>query len=125
MSWCPVAFYFCMSNPLSFLMCSNPFLACCIVVVVKLEMVFCRGNMRSFSISLPYLGRTVASFQTLCSSTVCVVRLSPKPHPDSSPVDPTQTNADAAVLRVFCTVLRCWSKWVGMGGVGGVLLVYR
>lgn len=49
MPWCPVAFYFCMSNPLSFLMCSKPFLACCIVVVVKLDMVFCRGNMRSLS----------------------------------------------------------------------------
>ena len=75
-----------------------PFLACCIVVVVQLAMVFCRGNMNCLS----PLYRNFAFLQSVCGPSL----------PLSSLVDPFQTIADA-VLRVFCTGLRCWSKRVG------------
>jgi len=96
MPWCPVAFLLLHEQPLIV-----PHVACCIVVVMKLEMVFCRGNMRSLPPLYPSVG-TVASMETVCRA---------RPHPLSSLVDPTQTIADA-VFRVFRTVLRCWSKWV-------------
>ena len=76
-----------------------PFLACCIVVVVQLAMVFCRGNMSSLS----------PLYRNCCVPSKCVCGPS---LPLSSLVDPFQTIADA-VLRVFCTGLRCWSKRVG------------
>jgi hypothetical protein len=106
MPWCPVAFPLHEQSRIV----PHVFLACCIVVPVKL-----RGAVLSWKHEVSLSLLCIPRCELLRCYGLCVSSF-------SSLGNPTQTIADA-VLRVFCSALRRWSKLVG--GVGYVMLVCR